>query len=513
MQLISPEFFLFFALTLVLYNLFPQRARWWVLLFASLLFFLSAGIFAFIYMILISLSSYCLGLILQGQKKEGSRFGILLSLYSGVALVLGAWVILKLLPRGEISLPLGISFYTLRVISYLVDIKRRGGSAERSLFRYLLFVSYFPVALQGPIMRYGELEDTLYSGRRASGEERVSGLILMLWGVFKKLVVANALALPVSVLVGNTEKYTGAYVLLLLCLYTAEIYCDFSGGIDIVRGASFMLGIPLKRNFDRPFSSLTLREFWNRWHISLGEWFEHYVFYPLSLSRPMQRLSRWARARLGGKRGRKIPLYIATMTTWLLTGLWHGARANFVAWGLINGGLVLLSLEISPIAERLRTRHPAHLQNAERLCTRHTVHPENVKRLRTRHPSPIPNAALRTALARTRVFLIVGAVRLLDVYGSVGLTFRMLGTLLYDFNSYGILLGEIFALIPPPELVATIIALVAVYAIGRFNIRAENVAKSPSLAAVAVFSLALLSLSLGRYGMGFDAGDFIYSRF
>ena len=219
MHLISLEFFLFFALTLLIYNLLPQRVRWISLLISSLVFYLSAGALAFIYIILISLSSYVFAFFLQKYKKEGSKFAVALCLYAAIALVLGGWVAIKLLPRGEVMLPLGISFYTLRVISYLVDIKRKGGVAESGFFRYLLYVSYFPLALQGPIVRYGEISTALYSGRRPGAKESISGLILMLWGVFKKLVVANTLARPVSILVADPEKYSGGFVLLLLCLY------------------------------------------------------------------------------------------------------------------------------------------------------------------------------------------------------------------------------------------------------------------------------------------------------
>lgn len=485
MQLISLDFFLLFATTLLLYNALPQRTRWIVLLLSSLAFYVGAGPFALAYILIVSLSSFLLALFLQGRK-EGGKFAVSLPLYIGVLFIVGAWVALKLLSdKGELILPLGISFYSLRVISYLLDVKRKRVAAERHFFSYLLFVCYFPVVLQGPIVRYKDISPALYSGRRAGGEESLAGLILMLWGIFKKLVVANTLATPLWEIAANSEEYRGGYVLILICLYSAEIYCDFSGGIDIVRGASGMLGIPLPRNFDRPFASTTLREFWNRWHISLGEWFEHYVFYPLSLSRPMQRLSKKARARLGSRRGRKIPLYAATMTTWLMTGLWHGFRWNFIAWGLINGGLVLLSLELSPVFERFHARHP-------RLA---------------------PKKSFRVALARLRVFLIIGAVRLLDLYGSVGLTFKMLATPFYDLASYRGLVGGMLSLISAPRLCALALALVAVFLVGHRDIKAENIAKSPARAAAAVFGLAFFSLTLGGYGMGYSAGDFIYSRF
>ncbi|MBR3878963.1 MAG: MBOAT family protein [Clostridia bacterium] len=486
MQLVSLEFFTLLATSLLLYNVTPRKWRWTVLLMASLVFYLCAGVFAFIYIIVASLSSYALALKLQKHQKEGGGFAPRLVFYIGILALLSAWVILKLLSsHREGILPLGISFYSLRIISYLVDTKRQRVIPERNFFKYLLFVSYFPLILQGPVVRYAELSDSLYAGKRASSEERVSGLILLLWGVAKKVVVANTLAAPLATVADESGRYSGAFVLFLLCFYSAEIYCDFSGGIDIVRGASFMLGIALPRNFDRPFSSTSLREFWNRWHISLGEWFEHYVFYPLSLSRPMQKISKRARKMLGGKRGRKIPLYIATMTTWLLTGLWHGFAANYIAWGLINGGLVLLSLELSPLCEKIYTRHP------------------NLKERKL----------LINLFGKLRVFFIIGAVRLLDVYGSVTLTFKMLVTPFYDLASYTRIFAELPSLIPVPELCAVMLALFAVLLVGKNKVKAWEIAKSPTLAAATVLVLAIVPILFGKYGMGFDAGEFIYSRF
>ena len=484
MQLISLEFFLFFALTLFLYNIAPRGARWVILLLASLAFYLLAGIFAFIYILVMSLSSFVLALFMQGRQQEGSGFS--LALYIGVLLLLTGWIILKLLaPSGSVVLPLGISFYSLRIISYLVDVKRKRIAAERNFLKYLLFVSYFPLILQGPVARYSEISGRLFSGESATVEGSAAGLLLFMWGVFKKSVIANTLASPIAKIVGGGEKYPGAYVLFLICFYTAEIYCDFSGGIDVIRGASLMLGIELPRNFDRPFSSLSLREFWNRWHISLGEWFEKYVFFPLSLSRPMQRLSRRARARFGSKKGRKIPLYIATMATWLLTGLWHGIRSNFIAWGLINGGLILLSQELAPHLAEFHARYP-RIRNKKRLWS---------------------------ALNKMRVFFIIGATRLLDLYGSVGLTFRMLGSIFVNPNSPARLFSELPTIIPTRALAVVLCALGVVYVVGKLNLKADSIAKNPIRCAAAIFSLALLSLVFGTYGIGFDAGDFIYSRF
>jgi len=486
MQLLSQEFFLFFGFTLLFYNIAPKEKRWKVLLLSSLVFYLFAGSFAFIYIVIMSLSSFVLAVFMQGRQQEGSGFVVRLALYIGVTAVLSGWILSKLYADGRsLILPLGISFYSLRMISYLIDVKRKRISAERNFLKYLLFISYFPLILQGPVARYGEISASLYSGRRATVGECSSGLLLLLWGVFKKSVIANTLATPISRIVSGRENYSGAYVLFLICFYSAEIYCDFSGGIDLIRGASLMLGVSLPRNFDRPFSSTSLREFWNRWHISLGEWFEKYIFFPLSLSRMMQRLSKRARAKLGSKRGRKIPIYIATLTTWFLTGLWHGARANYIAWGLINGGLILVSGELSPLLVKFHARYPT-LKEKKRLLA---------------------------LLNKVRVFLIIGAVRLLDLYGSVSLTFKMLGTVFSSPTSYTRFFSELPSVIAISRLAALLFALLLVYIVGKLEIRADSVAKKPIYCTAAIFTLALTSLVFGEYGIGFDAGDFIYSRF
>lgn len=487
MNLLSLEFFLFFSLVLLLYNISPQKARWVILLIGSLFFYCFAGIFAFIYIIFMTLSSYIFALAVQKYQKEGSRFAISTSLALGVIFILFFWAALKLKNSvGGILLPLGISFYSLRIISYLIDVKRKKTRAERNFFKYLLFVTYFPLMIIGPFAKYSEISDALYMGRRARGEELLSGLIRLLWGVFKKLVIANTLSVPLSLIARDAEKYSGVYVIFLLVFYSAQIYADFSSGIDVLLGASSMLGISLPENFDRPFSSVSLREFWNRWHITLGEWFERYVFFPLSLSKPMQKLSKRGRRRFGVKAGRKIPVYLATMVTWFLTGLWHGARTSFIAWGLINGALVLVSQETAPLAERFYRRYPS---------------------IKSRK-------ALLVAIGRIRVFLVIGAVRLLDVYGDVALTFKMLLTPFSDFESYGSFIsGGLFSLIAPPVFVTVIASLVLFFVVSERKIKASDIAKSPILSAASVFSLVLLSLLLGRYGEGFFAGDFIYSQF
>ncbi len=483
MRLISVNFFAFLIITLVLYYLMPREKRWAVLALQSLVFYFFAGIYAFIYILMISLSSYFFA---RSMQREGSKFAV--GAYLSVIFVSALWLSALLASRFfDIMRPLGISFYSLRVISYLLDVRHRKTDAEGNFLKYLLFVCYFPAVLQGPVTRYCELSERLCCGKGADIEGFSAGIIRIMWGIFKKAVIADALAVPLAMIYTQPESYSGAYTLFLLIFYSAEIYCDFSGGIDIALGVSRLFGIGLPENFDRPFASSSVREFWNRWHITLGEFFEHYVFYPISFSKPMQRLSKYGRKKFGVQVGKKLPVYTATMLTWLCTGLWHGVRLNFTVWGIINGVLVLISQSFAAFKER----HGKIAASGKGL-----------------------KAAMCVAWGRTRVFLIIGAVRLLDVYGSVGLTFLSLGSVFYELESYvHFFSGGIFSLMPLSALTTVLISLILLFAVSEMRISSERLAQSPFRSVLCVFSLLTVILLFGSYGAGFDVNDFIYSRY
>ncbi len=467
-----------------------------VLSFASLAFYAFSGIYSLIYISAVSLSSYIFAILMQKCRKEGSGFCLRLLSALSLAVILGIWGSSRLRGIGILGiwgssrLPgigiLGISFYSLRVMSYLIEVKRGRIDAERNFPKYLLFTSFFPIAVLGPILSYGELSESLFCGKGAKGEDFLSGVIRLLWGIFKKCVIADMLAGPLALIYEGRQAYSGAYVLFLLIFYSAEIYCDFSGGIDISIGVAVMLGIKLPENFDRPFSSRTLGEFWRRWHITLGKWFERYVFYPVSLSKPMQRISKKCRRIFGDNMGKKLPVYTATMLTWLLTGLWHGAERHFIAWGVINGALVIMSQEILPFAERFYNRHP------------------RVKR----------DGLLLTFIGRVRVFLIIGAVRLLDLYKSLPITAGKLSTVFCDLQSYGELFcGGIERLLDLPRLAMLSVSLILLFSVSAMRIKGKDLAKRPLIAALCIMTLSFASVTFGTYGIGFDAGEFIYSRY
>ena len=190
----------------------------------------------------------------------------------------------------ELIVPLGISFYTFRTVSYVIDVYRGTSKAEKNPFKVALFVSFFPQIAQGPISRWNKLSETLFEGRRLTGSEFGSGFIRILWGYFKKVVVADRLVKAVLTIVGDPAQYQGIFVFAAMLFYAFELYCDFTGGIDITIGIGECLGVKMEENFNLPYFSKSIKEYWNRWHITMGQWFTDYIFYPLSISPKMLEL-------------------------------------------------------------------------------------------------------------------------------------------------------------------------------------------------------------------------------
>ena len=333
MQFTSAAFLLLTAVTLTLYYLLPKRWRWCCLLVASYVFYLFAGVECLFFILYTTAVTYVTSILMQKRadseaaylsehaetlskeerkaykaKEKKRRFWILVG---GLILGFGllavqkytAFVLSSVNALGaqirvpNLILPLGISFYTFQSMGYLIDVYRGKGRAEKNPLKLALFVSFFPQLVQGPISRFGDLAPQLYEGRAFDRLGFGAGLARVVWGYFKKVVVADCAMIAVRELVQS--QATGAYVVLLILLYSAVIYGDFTGGIDVTIGVAELFGIRLRENFDRPFSSKTVKEYWRRWHITMGTWFTDYVFYPLSVCNPMQKLSKWSRAHLG----------------------------------------------------------------------------------------------------------------------------------------------------------------------------------------------------------------------
>ena len=532
----SLTFLLFAAVVVLVCRLLPKRARWVWLLAASLAFYAAGDWWYLPFLAASVLSTWGLALLIgkqaardeaaltaarstlskderkalkASQKKKRARllwvglvfnFGLLCVLkytdfvlegVSGIASLWGAGPIRPL----DLILPLGISYYTFRSTAYLIDVFRGKTEAQPNPARYALFISFFPAVVQGPICRYNETAAQLLEPRDADWTDFSAGLLRLLWGYFKKLVVADTAMTAVRAIVSDPERLNGAYAAVLIVVYSAVIYGDFTGGMDISLGLSRMMGITLTENFNRPFSSMNTEEYWNRWHITMGSYFTDYVFYPMSISKPMQRLTVWGRARLGNGIGMRLPVYLATIITWFLTGLWHGASWNFIVWGLLNGAVILISRECKPLYARFHKRFPGAKENR-----------------------------FYQAFCRVRTFLLMGAIRSLDCYRDVGVTFRAFGSIFTRPGTYAELFNgqALEALgLPVASWIMLLAAVVVLWLVGRAGDRkkpagwqvAEPLSDKPLRWALVCGALLLVILLAGQYGIGFDASDFIYNRF
>jgi D-alanyl-lipoteichoic acid acyltransferase DltB (MBOAT superfamily) len=234
----------------------------------------------------------------------------------------------------DVLLPVGISFYTFQALSYTMDVYRGDLKAEKHFGKYALFVSFFPQLVAGPIERSTNLLPQFNEKHYFDYDRVKRGLLLMLWGFFKKIVIADRLAILVNTVYNNPTNYQGIPLIIATIFFAFQIYCDFSSYSDIAIGSANIMGYNLMNNFERPYFSKSIAEFWKRWHISLGTWFKDYLYIPL-----------------GGSRVSKVKRYRNIMVVFMVSGLWHGASWNFVIWGALHGIYQLIGSELKPLRD------------------------------------------------------------------------------------------------------------------------------------------------------------------
>ncbi len=287
-----------------------------LLLLASIIIYASFGIQSLLYVFFSIITTFIAAKYLKTKHKK--------LILSGTIIVnLAILVFMKFLPYTNLSIlaPLGISYYTLQIISYLVDVYKGKYEPETNFYNFTLFIMYIPHLFIGPISRYDDMKKTLLAKRKITANNIFDGLLRICWGLIKKFVIAGRTAILISTISGSTE-YSGGYALLAMIIYSINLYADFSGGIDIVLGVSKMLGIDLVENFDAPYFSQSIKEFWRRWHISLSSWLKDYVYIPLE-----------------GNRKGTLRKNINLLITFTVSGLWHGV--NYIVWGILNGIFVM----------------------------------------------------------------------------------------------------------------------------------------------------------------------------
>lgn len=356
----SLEFLLFFPLVTLFYFVLPHRVRWVWLLVASYYFYMCWNPRYALLMALSTAITYLSGLLIERATRQTDehkrirlkKWWVVLSFVSNLSIlfffkywgffwdnleaVLALGGIALHQPVFDVVLPVGISFYTFQALSYTVDVYREEIEAEHNFFRYALFVSFFPQLVAGPIERSKNLLHQVHERHTFEAERARSGLLLMLWGLFQKMVVADRVAIVVNTVFDSYGDMPAWALVLGTLLFAAQIYCDFAGYSNVAIGAAQVMGFSLMENFRQPYLSRSCGEFWRRWHISLSTWFRDYLYIPL-----------------GGNRKGKGRKYLNLMITFLASGLWHGANWHFVVWGGLNGAYQVLGEMLRPVRERL----------------------------------------------------------------------------------------------------------------------------------------------------------------
>ena len=351
MSILSVEFFLLAAGTLIVYFLLPLKIRWIALLCGSAAFICLSGWYSAAHLTAAALVMWGGGLLLQKHKSRLLLAGLL-------AVDLGAMAFLKYYPAftgADLILPAGLSYFTFQSAGYLTDVYRGKAEPQRNPLKAWLFIGYFPQLPQGPISTWKELGGQLLTGHRLEPENIVSGFQLLLWGLFKKMVIADRLAASTAAVLQGGEM-PGWLILSGAALYAIRLYLDFSGGMDVVRGLSRMAGIELPENFRRPFFSRSVAEYWRRWHITLGAWFRSYLLYPLTTSHAGIALGKAASRLFGKKTGRTVPTALATLIVFLLIGIWHAANWNAVLFGAYFGTIMAASTLLEQFWKFLQKR-------------------------------------------------------------------------------------------------------------------------------------------------------------
>ena len=356
----SLSFLIFFPIVVGIYFIIPQKIRWVWLLIASYYYYMSWNAKYASLLALSTIITWLSGLLIDkcGGKKNGETLKkalIALSFLSNLGILFifkyfhfGLNALNKVLRVLHISaiqssfsvlLPVGISFYILQALSYTMDVYRGQVKVEKNLFKYALFVSFFPQLVAGPIERSQDLLPQILVPHKFDFERVKRGLWLMLWGFFQKLVIADRLALFVNTVYGDPANYRNGGVINLTALifFAFQTYADFAGYSNIALGAAEVLGFRLTTNFVRPFFSVNITEFWIRWHVSLSRWFVNYLYIPL-----------------GGNRVGKFRYYINVMIVFLASGLWHGADWTFLVWGGLNGLISITERLLTPLWRKAR---------------------------------------------------------------------------------------------------------------------------------------------------------------
>jgi len=349
----SLQFVVFFPIVIILYFIIPHNKRWILLLIASYYFYMCWKVDYIILIMISTLIDYvCSNKMSKINEKPKRKKWLLISIFSNLGILFGFkyfnffsqniqtlfdnYNIFFEMPFFNVLLPVGISFYTFQTLSYTIDVYNNKTTAQKHLGVFAVYVSFFPQLVAGPIERSNHLLPQFFKKHDFNYLRVKAGFQKMLWGFFKKIVIADNLAILVDGVYNNVDNYSGLTLIVATIFFTFQIYCDFSGYSDIAIGTAKVMGFELRENFKRPYFSKSIREFWQRWHITLSTWFRDYVYIPL-----------------GGNRTVKWKWYYNLIITFLVSGLWHGANWTFVIWGALHGSFLIFAIIFAQPKEKI----------------------------------------------------------------------------------------------------------------------------------------------------------------
>lgn len=518
MTILSFSFFLFAVILLLLYYLTPSKYRWIHLLIGSLVFYFYSSKWLIIFPILSTIVIYIIGRLIGKKNEENAKIKDLeiaddekkilkeknktqkkRFVFIGVILCLMCLVFTKYagfilenvnsffkifnpdanLTVSKLLIPLGISYYTLEAISYIVDVYRGKIPATKNILHLALYLLYFPKVIEGPISRFNDLAKNFFEENKLDFKNITIGLDLIMYGLFKKMLIADRAGIFANSAFSSTTG--GLTTLLAMVLYTVQIYAEFSGCIDIVRGVSYLFSVKLPTNFRQPFFSKSIQEFWQRWHISLGAWIKEYVFFPISLSKMNTKVGKFCKEKLPAYLSKFITVAFPLFFVWIVNGIWHGASYKYVIYGMYYYLIMMLALLLKPLTDKLL---------------------DKIK---------LKDGVLNTIrILRTILIVVVGMTlfraNTLSQFGNIMASLFNHNT---DALAHGLVIIDFVILI-----VGNLLILIVSLLEEKKKISIENGFTSNPMCRALVYTFVLCSLVIfGIYGDGYDASEFIYGAF
>ena len=488
---------------LIIYYVLPKRFRWLVLLAGSVYFYarvIDSWKQAAVFLLSIAVS-YAAGLLLQklnssnntrsaahaGARRAVLFVGIILSALPLLLVKLGDFLSGSVMHKPGVSwiVPVGLSFYTLQLAAYLVDIYRGEIDAQLNPLKYGLFATFFPQVIQGPIPRYKQLHKELFEGNDYNLDNIMRGIQLVIWGFFLKFMIADKAAVIVNAVFDNYHAYSGVYVWVAAILYSIQLYADFLSCTTMSQGVSEMFGIHLVNNFNHPYFATSIKEFWRRWHMSLSFWLRDYVYIPL-----------------GGNQRGKIFKWVNLIITFAVSGLWHGGSWKFVFWGLLHA--------FYQIAGEIRHEIAVKLRLGRSQMRSEKLEPDR---------SQMRSEKLSIALQRLGTFILVMLAWIIFRAESLRAALEMIRTMIFGFNPWVLFDDSLFRLgLGWKECVVLMISIGILFWISKLQesgivlrdwFSRQNTALRWTIYLVAIWTIWIF----GSYGFGFDAQSFIYGGF